>query len=47
MGDALNDYTADQRRLASLDTAAEHGRTALANAREQRRGLPQRTQRPA
>ncbi|WP_440466579.1 efflux transporter outer membrane subunit [Pseudomonas sp. YH-1] len=33
--DALTDYAADQRRLASLDTAAEHGRTALANAREQ------------
>ncbi|MBD9631383.1 efflux transporter outer membrane subunit [Pseudomonas sp. PDM19] len=33
--DALTDYAADQRRLASLDTAAEHGRTALTNAREQ------------
>lgn len=33
--DALTDYAADQRRLASLDTAVEHGRTALANAREQ------------
>ena len=33
--DALTDYAAEQRRLASLDSAAEHGRTALANAREQ------------
>ncbi|MCP1640763.1 efflux transporter, outer membrane factor (OMF) lipoprotein, NodT family [Pseudomonas citronellolis] len=33
--DALNDYAADQRELAALDEAVEHGRTALANAREQ------------
>ncbi|MDF3937200.1 efflux transporter outer membrane subunit [Pseudomonas citronellolis] len=33
--DALSDYAADQRELAALDEAVEHGRTALANAREQ------------
>ncbi|KAF1053789.1 MAG: Outer membrane protein OprM [Stenotrophomonas maltophilia] len=33
--DTLSDYNADQRQLASLDQAVEHGRTALENAREQ------------